>query len=392
MEIQHRLLILDDDASVAMTIARIAEVAGFAVRSCWAPADFFTTLDRWQPTHLAIDLVMPALDGMEVLRQLAERGCSARVIITSGMGTKVLESAQRSAAERGLNMAGILPKPFRPQQLRELLQRNGNGGAPARATALVAFSLDDILTGLQGDQFVLHFQPKIDLVSGGPIGFEALARWQHPLHGVVTPDAFIPQLERSGEMSQLTYRVVNQALAWLAAAPSSLSVAVNISARDLSDLSLADWLAQECFDCGVEPGRLVLELTETGAMQDPTLALDVLTRLRIKGFQLGIDDFGTGYSSMVQLSRMPFSEMKIDRSFVGSMRNSEEARKIVAATVSLGRSLGLTTVAEGVEDAATVELLHELGCEQAQGYHFGRPMDAEAARAWLQHDSTTGIS
>ena len=112
MEIHHKLLILDDDADVAKTIARIAEGIGFAVRFCSAPADFFATLERWRPSHLAVDLVMPALDGMEVLRQLAERGCNAQVIVTSGMGTKVLESAQRSGVERGLAIAGILPQIF----------------------------------------------------------------------------------------------------------------------------------------------------------------------------------------------------------------------------------------------------------------------------------------
>ena len=117
MEIHHKLLILDDDADVAKTIARIAEGIGFAVRFCSVPADFFATLERWRPSHLAVDLVMPALDGMEVLRQLAERGCNAQVIVTSGMGTKVLESAQRSGVERGLAIAGILPKPFRSQLL-----------------------------------------------------------------------------------------------------------------------------------------------------------------------------------------------------------------------------------------------------------------------------------
>jgi EAL domain-containing protein (putative c-di-GMP-specific phosphodiesterase class I)/ActR/RegA family two-component response regulator len=387
MDNANRLLILDDDASVAMTIAAIAEGIGFAVRSCFAPDDFFEAVEGWRPSHIAVDLVMPTLDGMEVLRLLAERRCRAQVIVTSGMGTKVLESAQRSAAERGLSISGILPKPFRAQQLRSLLLQSSAGAdAPAPASAPPpppSFTVDEVALGLRREQFILHFQPKIDLATDRAIGFEALVRWQHPQHGLIPPDAFIPVLERGGEISQLTACVVRKALAWLADAPPALSVSINLSARDLSDLSLADWLARSCRDAGVAPGRLVLELTETSAMQDPTLALDVLTRLRIKGFLLGIDDFGTGYSSMVQLSRLPFSELKVDKSFVMSMRSSEESRKIVASTISLGRSLGLTTVAEGIEDAETAALLRKLGCEQGQGYHFGRPMSAEAVRGWL---------
>lgn len=381
----RRLLILDDDASVAMTIAAIADGIGFTVRSCSDPDDFFDAVEGWRPSHIAVDLVMPTLDGMEVLRLLAERRCRAQVIVTSGMGTKVLESAQRSAAERGLSISGILPKPFRAQQLRSLLLQSSAGvDAPVPASAPPpAFAVDEIALGLRQAQFILHFQPKIDLATGRAIGFEALVRWQHPQHGLIPPDAFIPVLERAGEISQLTVWVVQRALAWLAGAPAALSVSINLSARDLSDLSLADWLARSCRDAGVAPDRLVLELTETSAMQDPTLALDVLTRLRIKGFRLGIDDFGTGYSSMVQLSRLPFSELKVDKSFVMSMHRSEESRKIVASTISLGRSLGLTTVAEGIENAETAALLRELGCEQGQGYHFGRPMSAEAVRGWL---------
>lgn len=382
-----RLLILDDDADVAKTIAAIAEGAGFVVRYSAVPADFFATLEQWQPSHVAIDLVMPALDGMEVLRQLAEIGCRARVIVTSGMGKKVLQSAQHSAAERGLSLAGILPKPFRAAQLRELLQRTEAAGSQTLrpASVLPGFGINEIINGLQGEQFVMHFQPKIALASGAIIGVEGLARWQHPSHGIIFPDAFIPQLEHSGEISQLTYRMVHCALAWLKSAPT-LSASINLSSRDLSDLSLAEWLLQACRAHGIATERIVLELTETGAMHDPTSALDVLTRLRIKGFQLSIDDFGTGYSSLAQLSRLPFSEIKIDRSFVMSMRNSDESRKIVAATISLGRSLGLTTVAEGIEDSETAELLRNLGCDLGQGYHFGRPLGADAAYARLKEE------
>lgn len=384
MSNNHRLLILDDDADVAKTIAAIAGGVGFAVRYSAAPADFFATLEQWQPSHVAVDLVMPALDGMEVLRQLAEIECRACVIVTSGMGTKILQSAQRSASERGLSIAGILPKPFRAIQLRELLLTEATSSQTLRtASVLPEFGITEIIDGLQREQFIMHFQPKIALASGAIIGVEGLARWQHPSHGVIFPAAFIPQLEHSGEISQLTYRMVHCALAWLKSAPT-LSASINLSSRDLSDLSLAEWLLQACRDHGIATDRVVLELTETGAMHDPTSVLDVLTRLRIKGFQLSIDDFGTGYSSMVQLSRLPFSEIKIDRSFVMSMRSSDESHKIVAATISLGRSLGLTTVAEGIEDGETAELLRQLGCDLGQGYHFGRPLDADAAYARLR--------
>lgn len=141
----------------------------------------------------------------------------------------------------------------------------------------------------------------------------------------------------------------------------------------------------------IDPGTIILELTETGAMTSLAEALDVLTRMRIKGFRLAIDDFGTGYSSMVQLARLPFSEIKIDKSFVGAMLSSSEARKIVESTIHLGRSLELQIVAQGVEDAATADLLRDLGCDMAQGYFFARPMDGDATKAWLHRSISVSV-
>src|SRR5690606_12065742 len=229
---------------------------------------------------------------------------------------------------------------------------------------ILHFGLDEIREGLRRREFILHFQPKLDLIGGRVVGCEALMRWRHPQHGLILPEAFIPVLERAGCMAKLTRQVVEQSLEWLAGESAALSISINLSGGELSDLALADWLGQSLEKAGIAPQRLVIELTETSAMQDPILALDVLTRLRIKGFRLSIDDFGTGYSSMAQLSRLPFSEMKIDKSFVLSMPHSQESRKIVASTISLGHSLGLATVAEGIEDLGTAELLRELGCDQ----------------------------
>ena len=151
---------------------------------------------------------------------------------------------------------------------------------------------------------------------------------------------------------------------------------------------------EQCRRNGIDPHRIILELTESSATQDHAVALDILTRIRLKGFKLSIDDFGTGYSSMTKLAQLPVSEIKIDRSFVGTITRSQESRTIVESTLGLARSLALTTVAEGVEDAATLELLRTLGCDLAQGYHIARPMDAQAAGEWLaawERDHPPGV-
>jgi EAL domain-containing protein (putative c-di-GMP-specific phosphodiesterase class I) len=150
------------------------------------------------------------------------------------------------------------------------------------------------------------------------------------------------------------------------------------------DIHLADVLTSLCREYLVAPERVVLELTESSAMVDPILSLDLLTRLRVKGFQLSIDDFGTGYSSMVQLVRLPFSEIKVDRSFVMQAEQSQESRTVIKSIVDLGHSLGLVVTAEGVEDLSTLNYLNSLGCDLAQGYFIARPMAGEAARAWVE--------
>jgi len=388
MDQSRRLLILDDERTVAQTVAHIAERHGFVVRLSETPRDFFYDVARFAPTHIIIDLLMPGMDGVEVLRSLAAVSCRANIIMMSGMGAKVLESAQRAGIERGLRISGILPKPFKPAELRALLDADA-AGAPVHSEVAEAdreVSLGDLETALRTDQFVLHYQPKIDLASGRAAGVEALVRWQHPTLGLLLPQRFLPLVEQSGSMDLLTYRVIETGLAWFAEAGhgNTQTMAINISGGSLTDVIFADVLSEQCTLLKIDPARIILELTETTATRRSADTLDILTRVRLKGFQLSIDDYGTGYSSMVQLAQLPFSEIKIDKSFVNAMHNSGEAHKLVASTIGLGKALHLVTVAEGVETEQQLRALAELQCEQAQGFHIARPMDGMAAREWLR--------
>ena len=388
MEKAKRLLILDDERTVAQTVAFAAERHGFLVRLTDSAKDFFEDVPRFSPSHIIIDLLMPGMDGVEVLRNLAALGCEANIIMMSGMGAKVLESAQRAGLERGLRISGILPKPFKPAELRALLDADAQ--PPSRMDAMTEadheVSLGELEVALRTDQFVLHYQPKICLASGKPAGVEALVRWQHPKLGLLSPDRFLPLVEQSGNMDLLTYRVIETGLAWFAEAGrgNALTLAINIAGSSLTDVIFTDVLNEQCALLGIDPARIVLELTETSATQRTADAMDILTRVRLKGFQLSIDDFGTGYSSLVQLAQLPFSEIKVDKSFVAAMFGSDEADKIVAITIALGKALHLTTVAEGVENERQLQALAELECDQAQGFNIARPMDGDAARAWLR--------
>jgi EAL domain-containing protein (putative c-di-GMP-specific phosphodiesterase class I)/ActR/RegA family two-component response regulator len=364
-----RLLVIDDEPAFGQVIKKVAQDCGFEVAVTADASVFMNAVRMWHPTVIMLDLKMPNTDGIQLLRALAADKCTAHVVVTSGEHGKVLDSAMQLGRERGLNMGEVLPKPVRAQELRERLR------GLKRVTKLRLSA--DLAHAIAADELFLEYQPKLDCRLGRITGVEALVRWDHPTHGVLSPDQFILLAEESGAIQGVTDRVVAvaamQAARWRAA-DVALGVAVNISARDLEDLELPDRLEQHCRNAAIDPAVLTLELTETGAMREAVQMMDVLTRLRLKGFKLSIDDFGIGYSSLVQLQKMPFSEIKIDQSFVMQMQSSPGCRVIVEIIIDLARKLGLMSVAEGVEEKAALNSLIEMGCDAAQGYHICRPM------------------
>ncbi|WP_298806974.1 EAL domain-containing protein [uncultured Pseudokineococcus sp.] len=246
--------------------------------------------------------------------------------------------------------------------------------------------LGDLRRSIAADELAVHYQPKVDPCTGRATGVEALVRWHHPEHGRVGPDEFIPLAEQSGLIAPLTTLVLRTALRdcarWRRCRPD-LTVAVNVSARSLLDPGLPEQVADALAEAGLPGAALVLEITETAVMTDLDRALQVLHALRRLGAHLSVDDFGTGQSSLAYLTRLPVDEMKIDRSFVAAMAASAPDAAVVRTAVDLGHVLGLSVVAEGVEDAGTLEALADLGCDAVQGYHLGRPMPAEELASWL---------
>jgi diguanylate cyclase len=246
--------------------------------------------------------------------------------------------------------------------------------------------LGQLRRALAAGELVVHYQPKAEVRSGRVTGAEALVRWQHPEYGLLGPGEFVPLAETTGLIRPLTSHVLEAALrqcrAWLDAG-HELSVAVNLSTRCLLDLALPEQVTGLLEDAEVAPGRLLLEITESSIMTDPARALEILNRLHALGVQLAIDDFGTGYSSMAYLKSLPVQELKVDRSFVQHLRDSQSDAVIVRTTVDLGHNLGLRVVAEGVEDEATLRELAKVGCDSAQGYHLAKPMPAAELDAWL---------
>lgn len=256
-------------------------------------------------------------------------------------------------------------------------------GAPAYSAA----SPKDLAAAIRWGDITLHYQPKISLATNQLIGVEALARWSHPRLGMVPPSHFIPLAEAQGLIDDLTRVIVDmatrQGAAWRRNELDT-SIAINVSARNLDALDFPDMIEEICQTHSLHCQHLTIELTES-ATQSVVHLLDTLTRIRIKGAQVSLDDFGTGYSSMVQLHQLPFSEMKIDRSFVIGMDTSKECRTIVKSIIDLAHNLGLRVVAEGVETGSALSMLRDLGCDAAQGYLIAKPMPPADLDKWLNN-------
>ena len=372
-ELANKLLVIDDQPDLCEFISEAASAMGFEAMAVTEPDAFRRAVQEFQPSVVVLDLQMPGADGIELLRYLGERGSKAHVLVASGMDQRVLATAQQLGRAQGLAMLGALQKPIMLGELEATLRR-------CLQQTEQPVSVDSLAAALEQRQIMVHYQPKATRVAPGRWiveGVEALARWKHPSLGLVSPAKFIPLAERHGLIRRLTEQVLEisltQSRAWDDAG-LHLSVAVNLSPQLLNDLAFPDQVARMAAQIGADARRVIFEVTESAAMFDPGTTMDVLTRMRVKNFGLSIDDFGTGYSSLKQLYLMPFSELKIDTSFVRDIFAHEDARIMVETMVLLAHKLRLTACAEGVETPEVLEFLDSVGCDRAQGYFIGRPM------------------
>jgi EAL domain-containing protein (putative c-di-GMP-specific phosphodiesterase class I) len=242
-----------------------------------------------------------------------------------------------------------------------------------KAPVTAVLSRREVRRALDADEFVLHFQPIVDLATGQARGVEALIRWEHPISGLLAPDSFLPAVAQTPVMTSLTRWVLHAACAAASRWPD-WTVSVNITARDLAGDTLSTDVLDALGASGVSPESLTLELTETALVQDMSRAAKTLGDLREHGIGIALDDFGTGYSSMLYLRELPVTSVKIDRVFIAGLSREGDDRAIVTSLLTLARTVGLTAVAEGVETAAQARELHSLGCPLGQGYLWTRPV------------------
>lgn len=367
--------------------ALVSMLAGLGARHIAEAVDGRTALEvmRAQTIDTVIsDLDMPGMDGMEFIRHIGEAGMPVSMILASAHGRALIASVGTMTEAYGITLLGAIEKPVTPQKLAALIALHQPSASPPKA-ASVFFSEADISEALAARLFEPLFQPKADVATGSLAGAEALARWYHPEHGIVGPYAFIPALEANRRIDELTWIMIEKAAAachdWRAGG-LDMTVSVNLSLRSLIEVGIADRVTGLVRAQDLEPKHMTLEVTETIAMTDMAHVLENLARLRIKGFGLSIDDYGTGYSSLQQLSRIPFTELKIDQSFVMNASAKEACLAILESSLDIAKKLGLKAVAEGVETRADWDLLKGLGCDVAQGYFIARPMEAAKIAAW----------
>ncbi|MFI4980869.1 MAG: EAL domain-containing protein [Nevskiales bacterium] len=374
-----RILVFDDDAAIGRLVVRIAGMAGIEATAVSDAEAFAQHLRTDAPQIVVLDLQLGDTDGVEQMRVLADRQYAGTLVLMSGYDTRVLTTARAVGQSLGLKIENVLEKPLRVAEVEQVLER--------LASASQSFSAERLLRAIAKDELVLDFQPVVSRKPNALKKLEALIRWDHPVAGRISPGEFLPVAERdTATMDSLTDWVVGAAVKAykvLAKLGVSVPLAVNIFPQNLHDLTLPDRLEQRLRAGGMPVRHLCLEMTETAAFQDAARTMDILSRVRLKGMQLSIDDFGTGYSSLKLLRQMPFSEIKIDRSFVSDMTTSRDSRAIVKSIMGLAANMEMGCIAEGVEMEETADLLEQLGVRDLQGYLIARPMPAEAVPVWL---------
>jgi EAL domain-containing protein (putative c-di-GMP-specific phosphodiesterase class I) len=382
----NRLLVVDSDRDITETTRQIGAALDFSLASASEPSEFLRLVDEFRPTAIFLDLELENCDAVEALHALAARACKATIVLTGLADARVLAATRTIGVNKGLSMAECLEKPMDEHEVRAVLMKLRREDRRLQKR--------DIEEGLDSAQFIAFYQPIVSAADGGGWvvdRLEALVRWQHPTLGVVMPDEFISQAEQFGLIGRLTEQVLDQTLEQMKGWQRDgydFRCSINLPPSLVTDLEFPDRIAGAIAAHGIDPRRISLELTETATMQDEAAAMDILTRLRVKGIGLSLDDFGTGYSSLTRLYQMPFEEMKIDRSLGMNVPRSREANTIVSSLIELAHNLGVKVCTEGVETRAGLDLLEVLKSDSCQGFFISRALPPADIRNFVEHWNT----
>ena len=386
-----RVLLVDDDVFMLQLLKEMLQKLG--IHNIFTATDgkaALTIMDGANlPMQLLIcDLNMPGMDGIEFFRHLAARRFPGWLIISSGSDTRLLKTVGNLLEAHHLRILDILHKPLKQSQLLNALIKVAESTPADNSLYQQKLSPEEVRTGILEGQVETYFQPQVSVTDGQITGAECLARWRHPTKGIVPPLAFISVAEEHGLIDALTMVIFRKAMQhhgeWTRQG-HNLKISINVSMDNLDRLDLPEQFADITRQEGVDIKNVMLEMTESRLMSNLTASLDIITRLRLKGFGLSIDDFGTGYSSMEKLHQLPFTELKIDRAFVFGAGGDAAARAIMDLSVQMGRALDMRVVAEGAETREDWDLVTASGCDELQGYVVSKPMPAAEFINWKKN-------
>jgi EAL domain-containing protein (putative c-di-GMP-specific phosphodiesterase class I)/DNA-binding NarL/FixJ family response regulator len=385
------VLIVDDDLFANKVICAQLTKLGFTnLKDFTDPlkALDFLRLNVDKIALIICDLQMPTLDGIEFVREVAHEGYTGKVILVSGEDPRLLRSAQRLVEAMGLLTLGAIQKPVRLEALTSIFEKEF---AVKKVLVSQSFDIEEIKQALANNELVNYYQPKVDLLSGLVVGVEALIRWVHPKHGLISPAEFLPALEEAGCDDALLQHVLTgetgalRLLRDIAPRAPDFKVAVNVSDVNLANARLPETLFLLLQTSDVAAKNLVLEVSENRATGSRTTHNSTLSRLALKGFTLSLDDFGAGKTTMNDLSDIAISEIKFDRAFVHNAHRDSAQKMSLHSCIKMAEALDLATVAEGVENIEDWHVLKALGCSVAQGYIIAKPMPLEVLDSWLAH-------
>jgi EAL domain-containing protein (putative c-di-GMP-specific phosphodiesterase class I)/DNA-binding NarL/FixJ family response regulator len=379
-----KILVVEDQTFQRNLLVGILNFLGVtAVESAGDGLSALAALERSQGGFdvAVCDLRMDGMDGIEFIRRAAGLRVGS-FIVTSAIDSSLLVSAEAVLRGFDLQLLGVLAKPVNIERLRAMLvdcktsEPNQRGGVENALEQV--HTVAEIREALEKCQFVPYFQPKFCLDTGIPNGAEMLARWDHPSLGILAPATFIPTMESAKLIDALSDSLFSKAMicanAW-AQVGCDIGMAINLSPLTLQNTDLPNQLGELVRFHNISPSRITIEVTETAVSDNVSAVLESLTRLRMQGFSISVDDFGTGYSSLLQLSEMPFTEIKIDRNFVSGAIENKKTTLIAESIVDLAKKLDLHTVAEGIETRNQLDFVKRLGCQTGQGYFLAKPMN-----------------
>ncbi|MBL4640050.1 MAG: EAL domain-containing response regulator [Kordiimonadaceae bacterium] len=399
---KHKALIIDDSAFQRHMLSIVCTEAGYLTVLVNDGIEALKALQEMSFSLIITDLELPEMDGLQLIRAMAERKITAKIVLVSGLSESLLYAAKQLGDQFGLNIVGTINKPYVPEDFLELLLEASlinpadNLNPQYKGEFQGQLSHKSVSRGIEDGALVPYYQPKVCRKREILIGFECLARWRTERGKILGPASFIPTAEDYNLMQEFTDVIIQRAFEDVVDWHKNgflLPVSINISTENFKDITFPERVIGFAEQYGVQPTSVILEVTESKVMEQAKECLEVMSRLRLKGFGLSIDDFGTGYASLKQLQYLPFTEIKLDRSYVAAAISHKPSRTVLETGIQLAQNLSLSYIAEGVETPEQAELLISLGCSQHQGFLYATPMPREDVVRWMKdhfHDTENG--